>query len=298
MTTRLLVPLLLCLAFLACAQAPATISDLVAEGAELVPLPGEYKFTEGPAVAANGDVYFTDIPNNRIHRWSPDGTVSVFFEPTGGANGLMFTRGGNLLACEGSKGRVIGIDPAGGIGVIAAEYEGRRFNSPNDLWIDAAGGVYFTDPVYGREVVQDGEHVYYVPPDRETPVRVIDDLVRPNGVIGTPDGKLLYVADHGDNKTYRYSIRPDGTLADKALFCESGSDGMTLDEEGNLYLTGAGVLVFSPGGEQIGAIEVPQRPTNLCFGGPDRRTLLITARTAVYTLHMRLRGAGMQEHGE
>jgi gluconolactonase len=230
MTAKLLISLVLCLASLACAQAPATIADLVAEGAELVPLPGEYQFTEGPAVAANGDVYFTDIPNNRIHRWSPDGSVWVFFEPTGGANGLMFTRGGNLLACEGSRGRVIGIDPAGGI--------------------------------------------------------------------GTPDGKTLYVADHGANKTYRYSIRPDGTLTEKTLFCESGSDGMTLDEQGNLYLTGAGVLVFGPGGEQIGTLEVPQRPTNLCFGGPDGRTLLITARTAVYTLRMRLRGVGAVEIGE
>lgn len=298
MTTRPIVPLLLCLASLVWSQAPVALADLVAEGAKLVPVPGEYRFTEGPAVAANGDVYFTDIPNNRIHRWSPDGTVSVFLEPTGGANGLYFTRGGNLLACEGSKGRVVAIDPAGGIAIIASQYEGRRFNSPNDLWIDPAGGVYFTDPVYGREVVQDGEHVYYVPPDRETPVRVIDDLVRPNGVIGTPDGRTLYVADHGANRTYRYGIRPDGTLADKALFCESGSDGMTLDEHGNLYLTGAGVLVFSPGGEQIGALEIPQRPTNLCFGGPDRRTLLITARTAVYTLPMRLRGAGAEADAE
>lgn len=273
------------------ADTSAMPAGLVAEGAQPTRLPGEYRFTEGPAVNAAGEVYFTDIPNNRIHKWSPDGTLSVFFEGTGGANGLYFTRGGNVLACEGGKGRVVTIDPAGGIGVIASQYEGKRFNTPNDLWIDPAGGVYFTDPVYGgTQVVQGGEHVYYVSPDRERVLRVIDDLVRPNGIVGTPDAKTLYVADHGAGKTYRYSIEGDGSLSGKTLLLQSGSDGMTLDEKGNLYLTARSVLVFDAAGRQLGSIRVPENPTNVCFGGPDRKLLFITARTAVYTLQMQVAG--------
>ncbi len=176
--------------------------------------------------------------------------------------------------------------------MLADKYKGKKFNSPNDLWIDRKGGIYFTDPRYGRreEMPQDGECVYYLSGDRKQVIRLIDDMVRPNGIIGTADGKRLYVADHGGKKTYVYKINKDGTLSDKHLFAEQGSDGMTLDSRGNVYLTGTEVTVYSTGGEKIASIEVPERPSNVCFGGKDKKTLFITARTSLYSLRMAVKG--------
>ena len=267
--------------------------DLVAPGATVEKLAGGFAFTEGPACGAHGNVYFTDIPNNRIHKWDVSNhTLSTIREQTGGANGLYFDRHGNLLACEGTGRQLTSTKPDGTTIVLVNKYEGKRFNSPNDLWIDPHGGVYFTDPRYGGtdSMEQDGFHVYYLKPDHQTVVRVLDDLVKPNGVVGTSDGKLLYVADPGDNKTYVYVIQADGTLRHRKLIAPSGSDGMTLDEQGNLYLTGDGVLVFNPAGEQIATIDVPERPSNVCFGGAVGKTLFITARTGFYALKMQVGG--------
>ena len=178
------------------------------------------------------------------------------------------------------------------------DYQGKLLNGPNDVWVRPDGGLYFTDPFYKRPYwkrgpkEQDGERVYYLAPDHKTLTRVIDDLKQPNGIIGTPDGKTLYVADIGAGKTYAYDIQPDGTLADKRLFCELGSDGMTIDSEGNVYLTGKGVTVFDPTGKQIEHIDVPEPWTaNVCFGGKDRQTLFITASKGLYAIaHARQRG--------
>lgn len=250
---------------------------------------GGFRFTEGPAADVKGNVFFTDIPNNRIHVWSVEGKLSTFMEDTGGANGLFFDDAGNLIACAGGTGKLVLIDPATKeTTVLADSYEGEPFNSPNDLWVDPNGGIYFSDPRYGSRdnLPQDGEHVYYLKSDRKTVIRVIDDMVRPNGLIGTPDGRQLYVADAGAGKTYLYTIRPDGTLTDKKLFVEQGSDGMTLDAEGNLYLTSDAVTVYDPSGKRIRTIEVPQRPSNVCFGGPEHKRLFITARTGFYSYQL------------
>ncbi len=142
---------------------------------------------------------------------------------------------------------------------------------------------------------QDGEHVYYLSPDRKKLIRVIDDMVRPNGVIGTPDGKLLYVADHGGRKTFVYKINNDGTLSNKKLFAPEGSDGMTIDNEGNIYLTARVVAVYNKNGQKIETIKVPEGPANLCFGGPDKRTLFITARTSLYSVRMRVKAAEREQ---
>ena len=271
------------------------VADLVAPDAALQQVGQGFQFTEGPAADAGGDVYFTDVRTGRIHKWSAaDGEISLFRENTGNANGLAFGPHGNLFICEGGKGRVAMLGPDGNLSVVADAYQARRFNEPNDLWIDPKGGIYFSDPVYGRaRRAQDGEHVYYVSPDRKRITRVIDDMRRPNGLIGTPDGGTLYVTDHGGGKTFRYTVNPDGTLDGKALFCEVGSDGMTLDSRGNVYLTSDAVLVFDPNGRQIQRIAVPERPTNVTFAGPSRMTLFITARTTVYTLAMSVPGAGV-----
>lgn len=267
-------------------------AGLVAPGAKVEKLAGGFKFTEGPAADARGNIFFSDIPNNRIHKWSLDGKLTTFRENSGGANGLYFDRKGNLLACEGGGRRLVSIDPEGNVTVLAEKYDGKPFNSLNDLWIDPKGGVYFTDPRYGRRdnMEQDGEHVYYLTPDGKKVIRVIDDMVRPNGVIGTRNGKKLYVADHGGKKTFVYKINEDGTLSNKKLFAPEGSDGVTTDNQGNVYLTTKVVAVYNKKGEKIEEIEVPEQPANVTFGGRDKKTLFITARTSLYAVRMRVKG--------
>ena len=266
--------------------------SLVDQESKVDKLAGGFRFTEGPAVDTHGNVFFSDIPNNRIHKWSVDGKLTTWRENSGGANGLFFDKKGNLLACEGGSRRLASIDPKGKVTALADKFNGKKLNSPNDLWIDPKGGVYFTDPRYGPtdNLEQDGFHVYYLTSDRKKLIRVVDDLVKPNGVLGTPDGKRLFVADPGDGKTYVYKIQGDGTLTGKKLFASQGSDGMTLDEKGNLYLTGAGVAIYNPDGKLIETINTPERPANLCFGGKDGKTLFITARTSFYAVPMTVRG--------
>lgn len=278
--------------FIGGAAAQALASELVAPGAKVELLAGGFTFTEGPACDAEGNVYFTDIPNERIHKWSVDGKLTTFRENSGKANGLYFDREGNLLACEGGNRRLTSISPGGKVTVLADSFQGKKLNSPNDLWVDPKGGVYFSDPRYGQEegLEQDGFHVYYLPPNRTELVRVIGDLVKPNGVLGAADGKTLYVADAGGGKTYAYRIQPDGSLADRKLIAPVGADGMTRDERGNLYLARNVVHVYSPEGKAITTIEVPEPPANVCFGGKDRKTLFITARKGLYAVRMNVRG--------
>ena len=279
----------------------AAESGIIAPGAEVELLADGFKFTEGPASDAQGNVLFTDQPNDRILRWGTDGKLSTFLQPCGRSNGLSFDRQGNLWACADQKNELWCIDPSGEVRVVVKEHQGKFLNGPNDLWIRPDGGLYFTDPFYKRPYwnrgpqEQPGECVYYLAPDRQSLLRVADDLVQPNGVIGTPDGKTLYVADIRAKKTYAYEIRPDGTLANKRLFCELGSDGMTIDSEGNVYLTGNGVTVFDPSGKQIEHIAVDAGWTaNVSFGGKDRRTLFITASEGLYAIRMRVTGVGSQ----
>jgi gluconolactonase len=182
--------------------------------------------------------------------------------------------------------------------VILDKYNGNLLNGPNDLWIAPDGSIYFTDPFYKRpwwehaERPQDKQCVYYLGPDHKTLKRIVEDMVQPNGIIGTPDGKILYVADIGGNKTWSYTINPDGTLNNKTLFCEMGSDGMTIDMQGNLYLTGNGVTIFDKTGKKLGNISVPENWTaNVCFGGKSRTSLFITASKSLYRINTRMKGA-------
>ena len=273
-------------------------SLVIARGARLEKLAGGFAFTEGPTCDVNGEVFFTDQPNDRILKWSAEGKLSTFLEPAGRANGMCFEPGGDLIACADEKNELWSVAPDGTVRVLVAEYAGRRLNGPNDVWVGPDGAIYFTDPFYKRSwwthdtMPQDGQHVYFLSPDRRQLVRVADDLVKPNGIIGTPDGRTLYVADHGAGKTYRYDIAADGSLSAKTLAADRGSDGMTLDTDGNLFLTGEGVAVFDRTGRQIERILVPERWTaNVCFGGRDRRTLFITASRGLYGVRMRVTGA-------
>jgi gluconolactonase len=278
-------------------------AGIVANGADVRKLADGFRFTEGPASDKDGNVYFTDIPNNRIHKWSVGGQLSTFLENSRGANGLAFDKQGSLIACAGGSGQILSISPSGDITVLAESYQGKPLNSPNDLWIDPKGGIYFSDPRYGSRdgLPQDGEHVYYLSPDRKQVTRVISDMVRPNGLIGTPGGKL-YVADHGADKTFVYDINLDGTLTNKQLFVSQGSDGLTLDSQGNIYLTAEAVTVYTPAGQLIETISVPERPANVCFGGTDNKTLFITARTSLYAVEMQVKGLALaaetaEKHG-
>ena len=291
---------LLVVLFAGCGEKAETVKkpSVVAPGAKVQKLAGDFAFTEGPVADAEGNIYFTDIPNNRIHKWSLDGRLSTFRENSGGANGLAFDRDSNLLTCEGGNRRLVSISPQGEVTVLADKYDNKKLNSLNDLWIDPKGGIYFTDPRYGNrdDMEQDGEHVYYLSPDRKQLIRVIDDLIRPNGIIGTPDGKLLYVADHGGDTNYVYTIKNDGTLSGRKFFSGEGSDGMALDTEGNVYITSPRnepsfvVSVYDSDGNRLEEIEVPERPANVCFAGKDKKTLIITAQTSIYSIQMRVKG--------
>ena len=276
---------------------------VVTPGATLEKLAGGFEFTEGPTCDAEGNLFFTDQPNNRILKWSVDGRLSTFLQPAGRANGMCFDAAGHLIACADERNQLWSIAPDGAVSVLASEYGGKRLNGPNDVWVRPDGAIYFTDPFYERSwwthdtMPQDGQHVYFLSADRRELVRVIDDLVKPNGIIGTPDGKTLYVADISAGRTYRYDIAPDGSLAGKALAVDQGSDGMSLDDEGNLYLTGEGVGVFDQAGRPVERILVPDErwTANVSFGGKGRQTLFITASTGLYAVATRVTGANVSK---
>ncbi len=293
---------LLALALISCKNKSAENNDQDKETksvslvlGEVEKLAGDFSFTEGPAVDSEGNVYFTDIPNHLILIWTLEDQLDTFRVNSGRANGLYFDKDENLLACEGEKGQITLTSPDGDYKPIATEYDGNRFNQTNDLWPDPKGGVYFTDPKYGGDepLPQDGKHVYYISPDHNSVTRVCDDLDTPNGILGTPDGKILYVTDPEAGKTYAYDIQEDGSLSNKTLFVDAGCDGMTLDEAGNVYLTTSGkqgVDIFSSDGELIETIPVPENPSNVCFGGIERDQLFITARTSIYRVKLKVKG--------
>jgi gluconolactonase len=292
-----------CVCSLLLATAPALGGEtgVVEPGAKVEKLAGDFKFTEGPAADAAGNVYFTDQPNDRILKWDTAGKLSTFLQPCGRSNGLCFDADGHLWACADEKNELWRVAPDGKVTVIVKDHQGKLLNGPNDVWVRPDGGLYFTDPYYKRPywkrgpVEQDVQAVYYLAPDRKALRRVADDLQQPNGVVGTPDGRTLYVADIRAGKTYAYDVQPDGTLAGKRLFCGQGSDGMTIDDEGNVYLTGRGVTVYDKAGKRVAQIDVPEKWTaNVCFGGRDRRTLFITASTGLYSVGTRVRGPGSQ----
>ena len=274
-------------AVLAPAAATAGVPSSALPEGVLTRVTGAYQFTEGPAVDATGNVYFSDINAGKIYRWSPDGQVSVFRDGLNLPNGLAFDALGNLVVCEGGNGRLIAIDQQGQLAILADAYNQKRFNAPNDLWIDAQGGIFFTDPVYQSSLTQEGEYVYYLLPDHSQVMRVITDLVRPNGIVGSTDGKTLYVADHGAGKTYAYDLDTGGKLSNKRLFLASGSDGLKVDAAGNLYLTTPNqVRIYTADGQMVLEVRTNENPTNLAFAGVDHRTLFITARTQAYTYRL------------
>ncbi|HEX3624046.1 MAG TPA: SMP-30/gluconolactonase/LRE family protein [Verrucomicrobiae bacterium] len=284
-------------AFIAFA-ASSRAQDVIAPGAKLQKPAGDFIFTEGATCDKSGNVFFVDQPNNRIMEWTTNGQLSIFMHPSGHANGMEFDARGSLVACADEHNELWSISPDKTVTVLVTNFDGKYLNGPNDVWIAPNGGMYMTDPFYKRDwwdhttMAQSGQDVYYLSPDRKQLSRVIDDFKKPNGITGAPDGKTLYVSDIGGDRTWRYDILPDGSLTNKTLFCAKGSDGMTMDEKGDVYITGHGVWIYDKSGKQIGHIDVPESWTgNLCFGGAHHNTLFITASTSLYSIQMQVRGA-------
>lgn len=290
------VALFACSAFLTQSQSP-----VIAPGATLEKLGEGISFGEGPATDKAGNVFFTDQPNDRIMKWNAtDGKLTEWLKPAGRSNGMAFDKNGNLITCADEKNELWLITPDKKVKVLVKDFGGKLLNGPNDLWIRPDGGLYFTDPLYPRPYwnrpatqLQAGRDVYFLPKDRKGLRAVATGLKQPNGIIGTADGKTLYVSDIDASVTFRYDIAPNGDLTNKTSFCSLGSDGMALDVQGNLYLTGRGVTVFNKAGEQIEHIDVPNEgwTANLKFAGPDRKLLFITASKSVYGIKMSVKGA-------
>ena len=280
---------------LSIAVAHWSAAHVVAPEAELKLVADGFSFTEGPTADQYGNVFFTDQPNNRIWRYGTNGNLAIFMEPAGRANGLFIDQEGYLIACADEQYELwrIGMDRK--VEKLALNYRDSLFNGPNDVWVSPSGVIYFTDPYYQRnywsrtapDLAAEALYMY-----RNGQVTRLDDqFQRPNGIVGTPDGKYLYVADIGASKIYRYVLGKDGSISNRELFANQGSDGMTIDEKGNIYLTGKGIDVYSPGGEKIEHIDVPVNWTaNLCFSGPDSNVLFITASDKVFTLQMAVKG--------
>jgi gluconolactonase len=291
--------ILLLTLFLAMNKIQPGDNSLIKEGATLRKLATDFKFTEGPTSDVEGNVYFTDQPTNRILKWSTKGELTTYMEPAGRANGMFMDNKDNLWVCADEKNELWMVDSKRNIKVVVAgRYEDKLLNGPNDVWVSRSGYAYITDPFYAREwwdrkdMQQDVQGVYRLDKDHKTLTRVVNDMKQPNGIVGTPDGKKLYIADIGAGKTYQYTIGRKGELEDKKLFCSMGSDGMTIDNEGNVYLTHKdGVTVFSPKGEKLLNIPTGEGWTaNVCFGGKDHSTLFITASKSLYAIDMNVKG--------
>ena len=281
----------------ACASAHS--NDIVAEGEVPVRLADSYSFTEGPATDARGNVYFTDQPNNRIYRWDCEsGEITLFTDQSGRSNGMYFDAQGNLIACADMDNQLWSFNMKGQHNILVTDYREKLLNGPNDVWIAKDGSYYLTDPYFKRDYwtrdtarQQPVEGLYYLAPEGKQLVMLDSTLNQPNGIVGTPDGKYLYVAEARANRILRYDIQTNGSLTNRQVFADMGSDGMTIDDRGNIYLTGDGVTVFDKNGQQIAHFPIPEDWTaNVCFGGKERNILFITASKSVYTLKMLVHG--------
>jgi len=272
--------------------------SIIADNAKLEKLSGQFSFTEGPTADKVGNVYFTDQPNNKIYKYDTAGNLSVFIDSAGRSNGLYFDANDMLWACADGQNQLWKINPKNkAVEVILNEEAKPLYNGPNDVWVHKKGFVYFTDPLYQRPY-WDAPHdtltikgLYFLTEADTKPIVADSSFQQPNGLVGDSRNQLLYVSDIDAGKTYRYNITPLGLLRDKELFVAQGSDGMTLDSKGNLYLTGKGVDVYNSSGKHIQHIDVPEDWTaNVCFGGPNNDELFITASKSLYRLQMNAKG--------
>jgi gluconolactonase len=262
---------------------------------------GGFQFTEGPAADREGNLYFSDVAGNKLYKVDAQGNLSVLLDPSNHTNGLMVNAAGKIVACE-MDGRLVEIDPiTRQVRALAEGYEGKRFNAPNDLVIDRDGGIYFTDPHFRAPMPlpQGVRAFYYRAPDgKVTRLGVVE--AAPNGIILSPDEKTLYVIPSLQAEMLAYPVLGPGQLGPQRVFCtlkqaagktSGGGDGLTVDSQGNLYITSAlGIQVFSPSGQHLGILEFPEQPANCTFGGKDLKTLYATARTSLYAVPMHVTG--------
>lgn len=291
--------------------------EIVPAGAKIEKLASGFRFTEGPVWTHDGYLLFSDIPNNSILKWTPAEGVSVFLKPSGfngatapegafiGPNGLTVDHQGRLIICQHGNRQLVRRDKSGKITVLAATYEGKRLNSPNDVVVGSDGSIYFTDPPYGLAKQDDDpakelkfNGVYRL--SRGSLQLVYRDLSRPNGLAFSPDEKTFYVGNSDEKKKIwmKFDVQPGGSVANGKLFYDVTSetaagvpDGMKVDNKGNLYCTGpGGIWVFSSGGKHLGNIDPPEVPANLAWGDADGKTLYITARTGLYRIKLAVVG--------
>lgn len=255
---------------------------------------GGYSFTEGTSWnTAGGFLLFSDIPNSTIHKLVPPATVTEFRKPSGNSNGLTWDPMGRLIACEHGNRRVSRTNADGAVVSIADKFEGKDLNSPNDAIAKSDGNIYFTDPDYGLNGRARGVNfkgVYRIDPTGAL-TAIEKGMNQPNGVALSPDEKLLYVGDSGSPVVNRWDVAPDGSLTGKTKFASEGSDGIGMDDAGNVYLTGGGkIKVYKPDGTKWGELTIPEGPTNCAFGGADRKTLYISAQTSIYSVVLAIPG--------
>jgi len=270
------------------------------------------RWTEGPAYfPAHRCLIWSDIPNERMLRWNEtDGSVSIFRCPSNYANGNAIDREGRLVTCEHGGRRVTRTEHDGSITVLADRYQGKSFNSPNDVVVKSDGSIWFTDPTYGidsdyegrqAEPEQDGSHVYRIAPDGNV-TRVLDDFEKPNGLAFSPDESLLYVADSGathrpDGPRHirRFRVAETGKLSGGEVFAsltDSLFDGFRLDGDGRVWTSaGTDVHCYEPDGRLTGKIRIGETVANLVFGGPKRNRLFICATSSLYSVMVAVNGA-------
>jgi gluconolactonase len=254
-----------------------------------------FLFTEGPAADANGHVFFTDVQSNRIYRTDAvSGLLSTYLTNSRACNGLMFDQSGRLIACQRDERRIIAFDvPTTNITVVASNFGAQPLVGPNDLVVDGAGGVYFSDPNFGTGQTGATQAVYYAASNGAVS-KILTNIARPNGVLLSTDESKLYLLSSVVAELLTFPILAPGVIgAPVSTALPVTGDGLTIDTAGNLYLTQPGrsnVLVLSPAGVTLGVIPFPQSPANCVFGGKDMKTLFVTARTSLYTCRMEVTG--------
>lgn len=231
------------------------------------------QFAEGPTYY-NGNLYFSDIDGNAIYRWNETDGGIIYKSDLVRPNGLFFNPQGLLYVCEGGNKQIVSIDGLKNISVITDSYNSKPYNEPNDLWVSPSGNIYFTDPNFTSSLTQDGQDVYCVLASTSEVVKVIDDLIKPNGIVGNSDGTILYVTDYGASEIYKFSISTDGSLTNRQLFAKVQADGLTIDDDGNLYAASKSIMIYSSTGELIRTIDLSGTLTNLFYVNENNLQLL------------------------
>lgn len=272
----------------------AAFRKIVPPQAKVEKLAGDFRFTEGPVWIdqEGGHLVFSDIPANELKKWTPQG-VTTFRSPSQNANGNTVDLQGRLVSAEHSGRRVSLAGKDGKPETVVDQFNGKKFNSPNDVVVKSDGTLWFTDPDYGlggKPKEMEGNWVFRHDPKTKETIALVKDFDKPNGLCFSPDESKLYVADSGQPKHIRVFEVKGNSVSDGKIFCKidkGGPDGIRSDAEGRIFSSaGDGVHIFNPDGNLIGKILVPESPANLCFGGKDFRTLFITARTGLYRIEL------------